>query len=32
MSARSDLNDNKSRAEYERRYKLALEFFHDHLV
>jgi hypothetical protein len=32
MSARGDLNDNKSRAEYERGYRLALEFFHDHLV
>jgi hypothetical protein len=32
MSARGDLRDNKSKAEYERGYKLALEFFHDHLV
>ena len=32
MSARGDLNDNKSKVKYERGYKLALEFFHDHLV
>ena len=32
MSARSDLNEDKSKAEYERGYELALDFFHDHLV
>ena len=32
MSARGDLNDSKGKAEYERGYQLALEFFHKHLV
>ena len=32
MSARGDLKDDKSKAEYERGYELALEFFHDYLV
>ena len=32
MSARGDLNDSKCKAEYERGYQLALEFFHKHLV
>lgn len=31
MSARADLKDEKVRREYERGYKLALQFFHDHL-
>lgn len=31
MSARADLKDSKAKAEYERGYKLALVFFHDHL-
>ncbi|OTB08376.1 hypothetical protein M426DRAFT_19047 [Hypoxylon sp. CI-4A] len=31
MSARGDLKDDKVKAEYERGYKLALGFFHDHL-
>ncbi|KAI1659536.1 hypothetical protein F4813DRAFT_353241 [Daldinia decipiens] len=30
MSARANLKDDKVRAEYERSYKLALGFFHDH--
>ena len=32
MSARGDLNDSKGKAEYERGYQLALEWFHKHLV
>ncbi|KAI1488119.1 putative hydrolase [Biscogniauxia mediterranea] len=31
MSARADLKDAKVKAEYERGYKLALGFFHEHL-
>ncbi|XXG96609.1 hypothetical protein Hte_002897 [Hypoxylon texense] len=31
MSARADLKDSKVKAEYERGYKLSLEFFHKHL-
>ncbi|KAI8966342.1 alpha/beta-hydrolase [Daldinia sp. FL1419] len=31
MSARADLKDARVKAEYERGYKLALGFFHDHL-
>lgn len=32
MSARGDLEDSRSKAEYERGYQLALKFFHKHLV
>lgn len=31
MSARADLKDSQVKAEYERGYKLSLEFFHKHL-
>jgi len=31
MSARADLKDEKVKAEYERGYKLALQFFHDNI-
>jgi len=31
MSARADLKDDKVKAEYERGYKLALQFFHDNI-
>jgi len=31
MSARGDLKDEKVKAEYERGYKLALQFFHDNI-
>ncbi|TGJ80575.1 hypothetical protein E0Z10_g8173 [Xylaria hypoxylon] len=31
MSARADLKNDKARAEYERGYQLALQFFHQHL-
>jgi len=31
MSARANLNDSRAKAEYERGYKIALEFFGEHL-
>ena len=31
MSARADLKDPRAKAEYERGYKIALEFFGEHL-
>lgn len=31
MSARGDLKDSKVKKEYERGYKLALQFFHDNI-
>lgn len=31
MSARADLKDEKVKKEYERGYRLALQFFHEHL-